>query len=421
MGSIRTRILTLTALVLLAAGVVGLVALDRLYRANVASVNERLVLASEDQFLALQGAEIAKLYVLLEAVASDPEMHAAFEAGDRTGLQELAWPLFGHLRDDHAIDRWYYYSEEEGSAARVFLRVYEGDEALDPAQYGDEATSPLLDEVRDTGRYGAGFVMGRSRLSLRATAPLLDEAGGIAGYVSFGQGVTDLVDGISRQTGDGYAMFLDKSLLDREAWARSRQESGLDDGWDERVDTVLVASTFDDTSLIDSLGIDAIPDETRILGVVNREGSVYAEGIFPLRDVSGQAVGAVLVLHDITTISESMRATQVALLIAVLALALVGATTVALSLDRMVFRRLDEAVRIAEDLSMAAVSGERLPEVPYRVRAVDDEIGRFEHFLEEYARTVQAALASQRVGESHGTDSEAPRASGASGDGSATV
>jgi hypothetical protein len=232
--------------------------------------------------------------------------------------------------------------------------------------------------------------MGRSRLSLRATEPLFGADGEIAGYLSLGQGVTELVERISGQTGDAYAMFLDKGLLDRDAWTAGRTAAGLADGWDERAETVLVASTLEDDSVLDGVDIDTVPREAIVVGTTERAGRTFAEGIFPILDFQEEPVGAVLVLHDITDIAESMRAAQLGLLLAVLVVSLAGAGAVGFTLDRLIFRRLDRFIRFAEDLSLSAVSGGPRPSRTVDVR--DDEIGRFERYMVEFAEAVATAV-----------------------------
>ncbi|MDP2400502.1 MAG: hypothetical protein Q8M66_00845, partial [Actinomycetota bacterium] len=300
------------------------------------------------------------------------------------------WPIHEHLRDFHQIDRWYYHVEGDDGVARVFLRVYRGEDALVPEQYGDEVQSPVLDEARASRKGAAGFVMGRSRLSLRATEPLFGTDGEFVGYLSLGQGVTEMVQRISGQTGDAYAMFLSKELLDRDAWIASRVAAGLDDGWDDRSETVLVATTLADETGLDGVYIDTVPAEAVVLGTTERAGRTFAEGIFPIFDFQEKPVGAVLVLHDITDIAESMRAAQLGLLLAVLVVSLVGAGAVGFTLDRLIFRRLDRVIRFAEDLSLSVVGGE--PHPSRRADARDDEIGRFERYLVEYTDTVATAL-----------------------------
>jgi hypothetical protein len=185
-------------------------------------------------------------------------------------------------------------------------------------------------------------------------------------------------------------MFLSKELLDRDAWIASRVAAGLDDGWDDRSETVLVATTFADETGLDGVDIDTVPAEAVVLGTTERAGRTFAEGIFPIFDFQEKPVGAVLVLHDITDIAESMRAAQLGLLLAVLVVSLVGAGAVGFTLDRLIFRRLDRVIRFAEDLSLSVAGGE--PHPSRRADARDDEIGRFERYLVEYTDTVATAL-----------------------------
>ncbi|MBW6468526.1 MAG: hypothetical protein K0B85_05130 [Coriobacteriia bacterium] len=394
MHRIKTRVIAMIVLVLMVGGVVALVSIDALYRANVAALAERAVLDAEAQFAAAQAAETEQMVSLLEMVTYDRELRAHMRERDREALFRAVWPRHLLLRDEHAMTHWYFYEEHDDDIL-VFLRAYRGDEALEPDLHGDVTRSTPVYVARDTGAVSSGFVMGQSRLSLRTAVPWIDEDGTRIGIVSLGQAVTGLLDRISGQTGDGYTMFLDKRLVDREAWAASRSEAGLADDWDEREHTLLVASTFADDSLVEQLDPGEIAEEPSTLGVATREGVIYVEGMFPLRDIEGSPVGSVLVLHDITALHEAMRVGQMVLLLSMLGVALAGSAVVAVLLDRLIFSRLDATVAHIETLSLAVIGGSPLPK-DYPGRRADDEIGRFERFLEEFLNVVSVALARRR-------------------------
>lgn len=385
-------------LVLMAGGGIGLVSIDALYRSNVSAIAERSVLDAEAQFAAAQAAETDKMLALLDVLAFDVELRELMAERDREGLLEAARLRYQVLADRHGVTHWYVY-EERGSDVVVFLRAYRGEEALDPALHGDVTQSAPVHIARDTGQPASGFVMGQTRLSLRAVVPWRDADGDLLGYLSLGQAVTGLLDGISGQTGDGYTMFLDKEQVDRAAWASSRAEAGLEDDWDDRESTLLVASTFEEDSLLEQLDPGAAVDEPVTLGVKTRGSATYVEGLFPLRDIEGTSVGAVLVLHDITDLHGRMRFGQMALLLSVLVVALVGAAVVSLALDRLIFGRLDRAVAHIEKAALAVAGGSQPAAAGLRSGSADDEIGRFERFLAQFLEVIAVALSRVRDNE----------------------
>jgi len=388
-SSIRSKVAAATLLVIVIGGVIAMAITDVTYRRLLDRLIVESVTVAEHSFEALADERVNDMQSALTQITRDPVLLEDFRRGDREALQAASWPRFEALRDELAISRWYYY--EPGSEGRIFLRVYRGDEALSPDAFGDRSESRSLERARTQGELSSGLEVGTRALSLRVVTPWRDAQNKVVGYVGLAQRVEDYLRALSSQTGDEFAMFLDKDTLDRQEWAQLMKSLGQPDNWDDDPDVVLADSTLADEKLLERLpGSDQV-GTTRTLGITNVGSETYAIGTFPVRDVEGAKVGFVYVARDVTDLTSLFRAAQLGLLLGFIALAVAMTLTVRGFLDRFVFHRLDAMVGDLEDLSLAVAAGDT-DGLTRPVASQQDEIGRFEGFFSAFLALVATAL-----------------------------
>ncbi len=393
MKSIRARVVTAAVIAVLIGSVAALLVTDLAYRNILNTTTAEALESAQRNFEGLRQARVDIMGAALEITPFCTTLREAFIASDRETLQEVSWKRFEALRDTFGISRWYYY--EPGPEGTVFLRVYRGAAALDPGAYGDASTSKSLVRARDTGEMSSGFEVGRQALSLRVIAPFADDDGEVIGYIGLGERIHDYLEKISGQTGDDYALFLRKDLLNREAWRSLHENQGTVDDWDDYAEVVLADNTRDDVLIP---GIDMDVDhfrETHSLGVVSLGERAYSTGTFPIVDVTGTSVGFVYVMQDVTELTAVFRAAQIGLLLSFLALAVGISVVVTLILERVVFNRIDTMVTDMERMSLAVAAGD-WQALRHDNEPPDDEIGRFERFLGSFLALVAAALRARR-------------------------
>lgn len=391
MESIRVRVIAAVLAAVLVGSAVAMGVADYAYRSILRSATDESLTLADRSFEGLRASRIDAMRGALLTLVRDPRIISAFENGDRKALQQLSWPLFEALRDELGVTRWYYY--EPGPEGRLRLRVYRGDTALDPDSFGDAPPNKVLERARRTGKTTSGIEVGISALSVRVVTPLRNAAGETIGYVALGETVDDYLRVIARQTGSDYALFLDKKTMAREQWRALRAQRGESDNWDERTRVLLAASTVKDPALLASAPDGNAQERPRSLGVARDAEHTYAVGAFPVLDVSGEAVGFVYVVKDVTPLANLFRQVQLGLLLGFAALALLMSAVVALVLQRLVFARLDAMIIDMEHMSLA-VAARDWSSLSREQEPRNDEIGAFERFFTTFIALIADALSA---------------------------
>ena len=238
-------------------------------------------------FALLERAEIQKLSQALDALSSDPAMVKLFQARKREALLALAAPKFQRLKARQGITHWYFLEPEP--ARTCFLRVHA------PELYGDVVNRDTFSQAIANHRMGYGKELGKTAFALRVVKPIRVD-GRIIGYMELGEEIDDFLDRMKRETGDDFGILADKKLVDRAELARVRN----DDRWDERPDVVLIDSTmWDERHIGLGMPLAKLPASGALVRGWKDGGTSYAGGAFPVKDASGEVVGALFVRHEV--------------------------------------------------------------------------------------------------------------------------
>jgi glutathione S-transferase len=193
-------------------------------------------------------------------------------------------------------------------------------------------------------------------------------------------------------TGDDYGMLLDKRRLDPAAWAQVAGQPGT---WDQRPGLLAISATADRDLVFGALGRpEEIPAVATVVERVADGRRTLARGVFPLHGGDGTVVGGVVVLHDITPLLAGADEVgrRVVLLVVLLAAAL--AALVVFLLESLVFERIERMSRSLEGLPERLARGEYGP--PEVAPRRDDELGRFEAFLDRAVASIGSFVAEAR-------------------------
>jgi signal transduction histidine kinase len=241
------------------------------------------------------------LSATLEALLTNEEIAARFEARDRDGLFRLVRPLFEEMKRQNNITHWYFINPEP--LKTCFLRVHS------PALYDDVITRSTLDTSIKTKEFALGKELGKTALALRAVHPYYYK-GKLIGYIELAMQVEDFFGLLKGQTGNEYGLLVKKKYLDHDKWASVTGEKEIRDTWDDMEHLLLAYSTCDCARLEHPRkaleNLEAIPEDGMVLEKVDRKGKHFVRGIFPFYDAAGRKVGGVFVLKDITPIYGSM-------------------------------------------------------------------------------------------------------------------
>jgi Double sensory domain of two-component sensor kinase len=366
----------------LLAGIVGIAAACAalmlfVYDRAIRAAGEEEIHHAAGAFRHLEASEVRKLGAALEAVGVNEELQRAFAARDRARLLELAEPLFRTLGERYQVTHWDFIAPDRS----CFLRVHA------PELYGDFIQRSTLLQAASSRSMVSGKELGKTAFALRAVTPWV-VGGRLLGYLEMAEEIDHFLGAIHEQTGDEYGLFVAKSRLDRNDWAAVHH--GRMQEWDEHPDLVLVSATALMTAEPD-LGprLKSLP----AAGVPLPESasdSRIIRGVFPVRDASADAVGAVIIRHDLSPLYAGVAALRLQVIALVVLMAAGLAGLVVFMLDALVFDRLKRMARVLEDLPARMQSGElQLGAAAHPGR--EDEIGRFERLFDRALEAVWRA------------------------------
>jgi HAMP domain-containing protein len=347
---------------------------------NVRIAADQAIAVAAQALAAAERADVEKLDATLRVLAAHPGLSEAFAARDRERLLALAAPTFSRLRD-HGVTHLYFIEPEP--ARTVFLRVHE------PALHGDVVHRATLARAIESKDVGAGKELGLTAFALRVVRPWVGKDGATLGYLEVAEEIDHFLGHIKAQTGDDYALVVEKAYLDEEAWASARR--GRTNDWGRRARTVVVDATDGDEPLEElDRSLASVPDRGLLLGEVWEDGRRVVRGIVPVKDAAGRRVGGLFVTHDISALRASMLAARRGLYALLALVAAVLAGLLVTLVNRLVVRRLDRMIATMEDVSARLARGDTAVAAP--LPSSRDEIGRLEASLGRFVRAIAGLL-----------------------------
>jgi len=379
---IRTRlaIVMVASMVLVAAagGSIIRAASERNIRLNA----ESSVAAASGAFRAVEHSDVEKLGSVLSAILADTRYREPFLRGDRKALAALAAPLFEALRAS-GVTHWYFHLPDQ----TCFLRVHR------PEQFGDAVNRATLARAAAIGGLGAGKELGKTAFALRVVRPWTAD-GKLIGYVELGEEIDGYLSRMKTQTGDDYALLVEKRHLDAESWREVRKGAGLPDDWATLPPLVPLESTLPSAQSYGWSGeVAALPEAGEYLGEVEEGGRVFARGVLPVTDAADVRVGALVVRRDITTMHGNMTGARLRVIAVVVVLTLLTAAFLVFAVNMLVFERLHRMTALLEDVAARLVGGDYDVARAVPPPKADDEIGSFELFFARFLAVVGETLA----------------------------
>lgn len=405
--SIRNKILAGVILVNLIGMAVVAVYLHQTYSGNLEREAAFDIGASVTAWDQMQAHEAGKLVAAAHALAANTEYQQKFAANDRSGLQNSAQPVFEQLKEDAQITHWYF----EQSDGTVFLRVHESE------QFGDTIERSTFKKASSSDEVAVGLDLGKTAVALRAVVPYASANGRDLGFLETGQEVEGFVEQLKELNKADYALFLDKSKMDKDAYAEYRESKNLPNNWEDRENYVLVSATNEDMQeKIDfETAPDGVSEQGRVVGIENGacsqtcHGGLTAEGdfwkvkwssnsnsyshmVFPIADVDGQPIGIVYEIADVTEVANAARASLMNTLLVIVIGLLLSTVAIAVLLQTLIFGRLDKMMTSMQDISVRVAGGDF--DAAYTPSGANDEIGKFEQFFAKFIGLISNTLKS---------------------------
>jgi hypothetical protein len=381
--SIRAKLTLVTLLILGLSGLGSAGILYTVYRRSTNAASEEALKGAATAYDAIERYEAEKLSTALDVAIANTAIRDAFAARDRERLYALTGPVLQSLKAEHGINI-FNFVEGEPDRQMVVLRVQA------PSRYGDTMRRANLGRAMEKHEVSAGKELGRNGFALRVARPYSVD-GKIIGYVEMGEDIDAFLDKLKDQTGNDFAMFIQKKFMDATEYERSRGTAR--NNWSDFPEIVVVNHTAGEQDpIVDEVAIQALSEEGRILPLAERDNALYARGVFPVRDASGKLMGGLALRRDITKLRDGMRTSLLLAIAGAIILALVAAAMVYLSMDRLIFSRLEQMKSAMQDASMRLAggdfsAGDAIPP------SNDDEIGSFQAFLGEFLGVVRNTLA----------------------------
>jgi HAMP domain-containing protein len=376
--SIRAKLVLAIVLTLCASGLASTALVRALYARTARASSEEALRGAASAYEDLERSDVEKLASILDVLVANPALRDAFAAKEREKLQALSLPIHQVLKAEHGINHWNYI---EADTRKMFLRPHL------PNKFGDVIERQSLIKAMSRLETSVGMELGKSEFALRVGRPFFAD-GKLIGYIELGEGVHHFLGKMKAQTGNDFAMFVSKKLIDQSEWARTRGSAR--NNWNDFPDVVVVNSTTQDT-IVDAAAVSAEETSGKILDEVEQNGSTFVRGVFPVRESSGNVVGGLVVRHDISGLHADMRAGILKALAFLFGLAVLASVLVYLLVDRLILRRLRGMTSTMEDLSIRLAGGD------YSVGATvaparQDEIGAFETFFGEFLTLIGNTL-----------------------------
>jgi HAMP domain-containing protein len=367
-NSIRTKILAVL-IACLVAGLAGILALMHYsFERNSQVLAMESVTGAQKLFAILEEREISKMMAVGDILLADGQIRDALAARDRARLAQLTAPLYVQLKRQ-GITNWMFHTAPDMT---VFLRAH------NPPKFGDHLHRFIDQQVQSTQASVTGNELAKAGFALRVLRPFPAADGAVTGYVELGEELGQFIHTMKSQTGNDYALLLSKKYLDRQFWADSSLVWHRRDNWDDNPNFVIADKTADSDNILQFAGdVGAITAQGTVLERFQQGDSVFVRGIFPIYDAAGNTVGAMFVVRDISSFYLAMRHTQNVLVLVTIAALVLGMVLVLLLLNRLVFRRLQQIIRVATRL----VGGDYESQIPV---SSNDEVGELEQLFEQF-------------------------------------
>lgn len=265
-----------------------------------------------DAFYSIQSQQISAMGTLLDIITTDPALHEALRTRNRERLLALSLGTIERLREKDDIGLLHFHDQDRYTLLQVHA----------PEQFGDRIDRRTLREAGRTGEKAGGLEIGSSGIPmLRAVKPVWSD-GKIIGFAELARNAETLLKQLHREDNVEIAFSIHKKLLKREAWENSMQTGGKRHDWDRFPGDVIAYSSVEpspENLLKPHLGKYDIRDHNQRFETPDG-GRLWRTAFTQVIDASGNDIGDLTVMLDVTDLQKTFRRTMASASVLVIAL-----------------------------------------------------------------------------------------------------
>ncbi len=330
--------------------------------------------------------ETEMLCVAVDMITNKKGLTDRFLNDERLSYVDHAQTTFNNLKNDHNITHYSVHNLNE----TCFVRMHE------PDYYGDLITRDTLHQARDTMDEGIGIETCCDSLKLRVVKPLFNGTQHI-GYVELGVEIKNILLDTVDLMDEEIMLTLNKNFLDQEEWEQLKNNSGERNNWDDMGSNVIVYSTMSqpENHIDISFSNDdlILSNENTIINLkYSYNNTSYSSGRVPIYNVSGQIMGSLILIDDITEHTEShaleFQQTMLLIVIMLLVILLIISVSIHLWVSRPISEIIDKTRRFGKGDMDVQIDTKMKGEVGELAHAFDNMTSELKEYKEGLEDTI---------------------------------
>ncbi|MDT8385432.1 MAG: cache domain-containing protein [Gammaproteobacteria bacterium] len=328
--------------------------------------NHDTTLRAQDGFENHVQRSIVEIGGILQMISGNPALQSAWQEKDRETLSLVAHKIYKDINSAFGITHFYLHTTD----GKNYLRAHR------PGRFGDHINRKTLLTARRTGEQAAGLEIGTfGHLAFRVTQPWMIN-GQLVGYLELGEEIGHITSRLKQINGAEIITLIDKQLINENDWQKA---FGKKYNWRQMDKWVITSSTMDsipaELELLPGQGIQSHKQQS---GTGFRE---YAISHLPLTDFSNNAIGYTVVISDITSNEQQLRALLSNIFIA--GLLIIGLLTVAYFIY---LGKIENQVAQINRALHREIDNHKTAET--NLKAKHDELTAINHELESYSYSI---------------------------------
>ncbi len=285
-----------------------------------------------------------KLSAALKVFVDSDKYKKVFLQNNREQLYDRVLPLYNELRAKFLITHFYFISPD----GRVFLRVHDKD------IYNDPVTRVSFLKAKNCQQAGSEIELGKTAFALRVVSPYYD-GNILIGYVEFGEEINHFLKAIKGDSGNEYAIIVDKESVNKDKYAEMLKNQGVRNNWDDLPKHIIIGSTTSKKieitkNFLSEENFNKIDQGHIYIGNLKSNSKIFYCGGFKIKGAHDRNLGIMLSMIDSTSEVKAAQRILVGILAVALFLLMI---TLALStyLSRIISRPLSKLVDATSEVA----------------------------------------------------------------------